>query len=74
MRYSTAHLTPGRYDVHIDLARRIVAKQNTEHGWSGGLVAEYFANGGLFGAPAVVQEDGGPIMYADSCRLASSSL
>ncbi|KAJ8601307.1 hypothetical protein CTAYLR_007233 [Chrysophaeum taylorii] len=55
VRFSSQNLTVGEYEVNVELANR-------QHG-EGGLTASYFANGVLFGEPAVVRVDPGPIIY-----------
>ena len=68
IRYSTAHLVPGKYLLHVDLVQSISKGRGGLAG-GGGLTARYFTNGGLSGAPSVFREEIGPLMCVIAINL-----
>ena len=68
IRYSTAHLVPGKYLLHVDLVQSI-SKGRRGFAGGGGLTARYFTNGGLSGAPSVLREEIGPLACVVAINL-----
>lgn len=68
IRYSTAHLVPGKYLLHVDLVQSI-SKGRRGFAGGGGLTARYFTNGGLSGAPSVLREEIGPLVCVPAINL-----